>query len=114
MGSQANGSSAVLYARRGPVAWVTLNRPAQFNAYNMAMRDDLFQILAAIHDDSDVRAMVLRGAGQAFSTGGDLAEFGTPPSTASPSAADSRWRSFATSQSLPTTLVYPCPKQAPA
>src|SRR6266851_8097155 len=80
MPSRPNDSSAVLYDKRGPVAWVTLNRPAQFNAYNMAMRDDLFQILAAIHDDRDVRAMVLLGAGQAFSTGGDLAEFGMAPS----------------------------------
>jgi enoyl-CoA hydratase/carnithine racemase len=80
MSSKTNGSSAVLYAKRGPVAWVTLNRPAQLNAYNMAMRDALFQILTAIHDDRDVRAMVLRGAGQAFSTGGDLAEFGMAPS----------------------------------
>ena len=73
-------SSAVLYARRGPVAWVTLNRPDHFNAYNMAMRDELFSILGAIHDDTEVRAMVLRGAGKAFSTGGDLEEFGTAPS----------------------------------
>src|SRR5208282_4834729 len=80
MAQRQNGSSAVLYARRGAVAWVTLNRPAQFNAYNMAMRDDLFQILAAIHDDREVSAMVLLGAGQAFSTGGDLAEFGMAPS----------------------------------
>ena len=80
MASTSDGSSAVLYEKRGPVAWVTLNRPAQFNAYNMAMRDDLFQILDAIHGDRDVRAMVLRGAGQAFSTGGDLAEFGMAPS----------------------------------
>ncbi len=76
----SSGSSAVLYSKRGPVAWVTLNRPDQFNAYNMAMRDDLFEILAAIHDDREVRAMVLRGAGQAFSSGGDLAEFGMAPS----------------------------------
>jgi len=55
-----NGSPAVLYAKRGAVALVTLNRPDQFNAYNMAMRDALFQILAAIHDDTEVRAMVLR------------------------------------------------------
>jgi enoyl-CoA hydratase len=75
-----SGSSAVLYSKRGPVAWVTLNRPDQFNAYNMAMRDDLFRVLAAIHDDREVRAMVLRGAGQAFSSGGDLAEFGMAPS----------------------------------
>ncbi|HXD89667.1 MAG TPA: enoyl-CoA hydratase/isomerase family protein, partial [Candidatus Binataceae bacterium] len=75
-----NGSPAVLYEKRGAIAWVTLNRPDQFNAYNMAMRDALFQILAAIHEDTEVRAMVLRGAGKAFSTGGDLAEFGMAPS----------------------------------
>ena len=128
---KTNGSSAVLYEKRGPVAWVTLNRPAQFNAYNMAMRDALFQILAAIHDDRDIRAMVLRGAGKAFSTGGDLARIREAPSpivarwvrfrrdvwgmlralpiptiaasTASPSAADSRWLCCATSRSPPTT-----------
>jgi len=76
----STGTSAVLYVKRGAVAWVTLNRPDQFNAYNMAMRDDLFQILTAIHDDSGIRAMVLRGAGKAFSTGGDLSEFGMAPS----------------------------------
>ena len=76
----ANSESAVLYERRGPIAWVTLNRPKQFNAYNMAMRDELFSILGAIHDDAEVRAMVLSGAGVAFSTGGDLAEFGMAPS----------------------------------
>ncbi len=70
----------VIYEKRGPVAWVTLNRPAQLNAYNMAMRDDLFEVLSAIHDDSEVRAMVLAGAGEAFSTGGDLHEFGMAPS----------------------------------
>ncbi|HYA34594.1 MAG TPA: enoyl-CoA hydratase/isomerase family protein [Candidatus Binataceae bacterium] len=71
---------AVLYEKRGHVAWVTLNRPEHLNAYNLAMRDALFEILSAIHDDSDVRAMVLTGSGRAFSTGGDLAEFGSAPS----------------------------------
>src|SRR6202451_2409838 len=80
MTPKTNASRAVLYARRCPIALVTRNRPAQFNAYNMAMRDDLFQILGAIHDDREVRAMVLRGAGQAFSTGGGPAEFGMAPS----------------------------------
>ncbi|MGO9453456.1 MAG: enoyl-CoA hydratase/isomerase family protein [Candidatus Binataceae bacterium] len=71
---------AVLYEKRGPIAWVTLNRPDQFNAYNVEMRDALFAALSAIHDDKEVRAMVLAGAGAAFSTGGDLHEFGTAPS----------------------------------
>jgi enoyl-CoA hydratase len=73
-------AAAVLFEKRGVVAWVTLNRPKQYNAYNMAMRDALFEILSAIHDDRDIRAMVLTGAGKAFSTGGDLSEFGSAPS----------------------------------
>jgi enoyl-CoA hydratase/carnithine racemase len=80
MTTSAHGFDAVLYRKRGAVAWVTLNRPGQLNAYNVAMRDDLFAILTAIHEDSEVRAMVLTGAGEAFSTGGDLHEFGTAPS----------------------------------
>jgi len=78
--SREGGPPAVLFEKRGVVAWVTLNRPGQLNAYNMAMRDALFEILSAIHDDGDIRAMVLTGAGKAFSTGGDLSEFGSAPS----------------------------------
>ena len=70
---------AVIYEKRGAVGWVTLNRPDQLNAYNVAMRDALYGVLGAIHDDPDVRAMVLTGAGPSFSTGGDLHEFGTLP-----------------------------------
>src|SRR5579862_6515138 len=73
-------SPAVLFEKRGAIAWVTLNRPKHFNAYNIAMRDALFEILSAIHDDAEIRAMVLTGAGKAISTGGDLSEFGSAPS----------------------------------
>ena len=72
--------STVLFEKRGEIALVTLNRPDQFNAYNVAMRDDLFAVLSAIHDDAEIRAMVLTGSGKAFSTGGDLTEFGSAPS----------------------------------
>lgn len=72
--------ATVRFAKKDGVAWVILNRPRQLNAYNMAMRDDLFAVLGAVRDDSEVRAMILAGAGAAFSTGGDLTEFGTAPS----------------------------------
>jgi len=68
------------YERRGAIAVVTLDRPGKLNAYDTAMRDDLHAVLGAADDDPDVRVLVLRGAGPAFSTGGDLAEFGTAPS----------------------------------
>jgi enoyl-CoA hydratase len=88
-GREAASFGTVIYEKRDGVAWVTLNRPDKFNAYNVAMRDDMYQVLSAIHEDPEVRAMVLAGAGPAFSTGGDVSEFGQAPS---PSAA--RWIRF--------------------
>lgn len=65
----------------GAIGWITLNRPAALNALNLAMRDELWGILLAVRDDPDVRAVVLRGAGErAFCAGADITEFGTAPS----------------------------------
>jgi enoyl-CoA hydratase/carnithine racemase len=72
--------ATVRYAKRGAVAVVALDRPETLNAYNVAMRDDLYAVLGAAHDDPEVRALVLWGRGRAFSTGGDLTEFGSAPS----------------------------------
>lgn len=74
----------VLYEKRdGGIAWVTLNRPQVLNAINMAMRDALWEVVAAVRDDPDVRAVVFAGAGEkAFSAGADISEFGTAPSYA--------------------------------
>ena len=66
----------IRFAKRGAVAVVTLDRPASLNAYDVAMRDDLFAVLGAVDDDPEVRVLVLRGAGRAFCSGGDLREFG--------------------------------------
>lgn len=80
---RASGRSlepAVLYAKDGPVGVISLNRPRVLNAYNVAMRDALFEMLQAVRDDPGVRAVVLRGNGPAFCSGGDLTEFGSAPS----------------------------------
>ncbi|MBI4311933.1 MAG: enoyl-CoA hydratase/isomerase family protein [Chloroflexi bacterium] len=74
---------AVSYRKEGPVAWLTLDRPHVLNAYNLAMRDDLYAALEAVRDDPDVRGVILCGAGdRAFCAGADLTEFGTAPSQA--------------------------------
>ena len=98
-------ADAVLYEKRGPVAWVTLNRPKQYNAYNVAMRDALFGALSAVHDDNEVRAMVLCGAGPAFSTGGDLAEFGSAPSPTVARGVRFRRDVWGTMRSLPIPTI---------
>ena len=83
-------SPAVLYEKEAPLAIVSLNRPKRLNAYNVEMRDDLYEILQAVRDDPEVRVMILRGEGPAFSTGGDVSEFGSAPSPVR--AREIRWR----------------------
>lgn len=82
--------SAVLYEKEGPLAIVSLNRPRMLNAYNVEMRDDLYQIFLAVRDDPEVRVLILQGEGHAFSTGGDVSEFGSAPSPVG--AREIRWR----------------------
>ena len=59
---------------------LTLNRPKVLNAYDRAMRDGLFEGLTLAADDPTVTVLLLRGAGRAFCSGGDIREFGTAPS----------------------------------
>lgn len=80
-GAVRSGFATIAYEKRGSVAWVLLNRPEKVNAYNLQMRDDLWQVLFAIEADEQVRAVVLAGNGaRGFCAGADLTEFGTAPS----------------------------------
>jgi enoyl-CoA hydratase len=71
----------IIYQKRNNIAYITLNRPQALNAYNIRMRDELYELLGAIKDDAEVRAAVFQGAGErAFCAGADLTEFLTAPS----------------------------------
>jgi len=71
----------IIYQKQANIAYVTLNRPQALNVYNLKMRDELYEVLGAIGDDTDVRVAVFRGAGErAFCAGADLTEFLTAPS----------------------------------
>jgi len=59
--------------RNGPVAVITLNRPAKRNAMSMPMQHELLAALENVASDSDVRALILTGAGPDFCVGGDRA-----------------------------------------
>lgn len=51
---------------------VTMNRPHVKNAINPALHDELSRIFFDIDSDDDVDVVILTGAGEAFSAGGDL------------------------------------------
>ncbi len=62
----------VAYEIEDRVAWVTLNRPEALNAWTHQLGEELIAALDAAAEDDDVRAVVLTGAGRAFSSGADL------------------------------------------
>ncbi len=62
----------ILFERREQVAYVTLNRPDKLNALNLQMIEDLRAAAAAIDGDPAIRAVLLTGAGRAFSSGADI------------------------------------------
>jgi enoyl-CoA hydratase/carnithine racemase len=75
-----SGFEVLIYEKKDNIAYITLNRPKSLNAYNIKMRDELFEVLGAIREDSEVRVTILKGAGdKAFCAGADLTEFLTAP-----------------------------------
>src|SRR5947207_8567208 len=54
------------------VATVTLNRPRVGNAYNGALIDALLDTFARLDRETDLRCVVLKGAGKHFQAGADL------------------------------------------
>jgi enoyl-CoA hydratase len=66
----------IVVERRGAVAIVTFNRPEAMNALSRALRVELAKTFAELDADESVRAIVLTGAGKAFTAGLDLKELG--------------------------------------
>lgn len=58
--------------RDGPVAILTLDRPARKNALAGSMREELSSHLEVVSSDEAIGAIVVRGAGDAFCAGADL------------------------------------------
>jgi 2-(1,2-epoxy-1,2-dihydrophenyl)acetyl-CoA isomerase len=54
------------------VTTITLNRPDKLNAFFGTMREDLLGALTAAGEDASCRVAVIKGAGRAFSSGGDV------------------------------------------
>ena len=71
------------YETRGSVAVITLTNPP-VNGLGLSTRKGILDGLARAEDDPAVQAIVVTGAGKAFSGGADIREFGTPLASAAP------------------------------
>lgn len=67
----------VLYAVRGSVAVVTLNRPNKLNAWTLSMGDLVADAMRRAEDDPAVRVILFTGAGRGFCAGADMELLGS-------------------------------------
>lgn len=64
----------VLFAKDGPIGWLTLNRPGKRNALSFEVMHAIQTRLDVLAKDEDIRVVVIRGSGPAFCAGHDLTE----------------------------------------
>lgn len=77
MGSPASALQLqnVLYEKKGPIAWVTINRPRVLNSLNKQTIVELKEAFEDARDDSTLGGVILTGAGdKAFAAGADITE----------------------------------------
>ncbi|AFM27627.1 enoyl-CoA hydratase-related protein [Desulfomonile tiedjei] len=70
--TEQQSSNLVIYERDGYVGMITLSRPERRNALNLQLWNDLGRAVAAAEEDTEVRVILLRGAGKSFCAGLDL------------------------------------------
>ena len=85
----AESGPPVLVTRTDSQLHLRLNRPARRNALSVPMRDALVEALELALTDTSITQISLRGEGSCFSAGGELAEFGSVPDTATAHAVRS-------------------------
>lgn len=67
--------SVVIYEKKGPIAYITLNRPEVLNALNLNAWNGLAEAWMNVRDDPDVWIAIVTGSGEkAFCAGQDLKE----------------------------------------
>ncbi len=67
-------AETLIFEREGPIGRLRLNRPAKLNAQTPQMWAELRELGRTLRDERDLRCLVVRGEGRAFSSGIDLAE----------------------------------------
>ena len=80
---QLDNGPTVETDRHGETLTICLNRPRRHNAITAQLHDELAAALSIAVIDRDITAVVLRGNGPSFCSGGDLAEFGARSDPAS-------------------------------
>jgi enoyl-CoA hydratase len=84
--SKELSESPLIVEDRGPVRWITFNRPEVHNAQNVVMLEALDAAFDDCARDSAVRVVILAGKGRSFCSGHDLSEMSRNPTYAANAA----------------------------
>lgn len=68
--------NSIIYEVSAGIAWITLNRPERLNSLSPEMMQEWIDALLTARKDSNVRIIVVTGAGRAYCTGLDLKSLG--------------------------------------
>jgi enoyl-CoA hydratase len=69
-----NDFKYLIYAEDGPIARITLNRPEKRNALSIALSNELVRAIDLVEQSTDVKLLVIQGAGDTFCAGDDITE----------------------------------------
>ena len=64
----------LIFKNEQGLATITLNRPAQLNALNTDLLDELYEVITSVATDHQVKAVLITGAGKGFCAGADISE----------------------------------------
>ena len=78
------GFETIRLDREDGVAILTLNRPDKLNSFTAAMHREMCTAFGSIERDKEARALLMTGAGRAFSAGQDLSEEAVRPNASTP------------------------------
>lgn len=68
----------IMLKKDGRLAYLVLNRPDSMNAMNAKMMGEVADCFESLKNDQSVHALIIHGAGRAFSAGGDIKEMVDP------------------------------------
>src|SRR5262249_32465953 len=77
--SGMSGFETIEFERVDAVGWLRLNRPDKLNAFSILMWHEMRTLGRELHDDPELRALIVIGNGRAFSSGIDTTVFTGPP-----------------------------------
>ncbi len=78
---------SIIYEKKPPIAYITLNRPEKLNSFSYELQTEVRDALEdAGWEDNQIRVIVIKAAGRAFSAGFDISDLDIPDAV--------QWRAF--------------------